>query len=304
MYKKMLVLLDGSKLAEVVFSYAKELSGRLGVDLDLLYVCTAQQVQQMHMIETYVESMAARLQAQSEEVRNKAYLKPGKKALKVTGRVAVGYPAEEILKYTDANKVDLIMLATHGASGDLSLGLGSVAEKIIRGSKIPVWLVPGALHPGIIYDKIPQRNILVPLDGSKQAEAAIPHAVNLAKQRGVDTRIVLITVSKPVNTRLSAEERQTIIGKDIRSLRTTGEVYLNKMVKQLIDAGLTAESEQLVGDPAEEIVRYAARTEPRVIVMCTHGHSGFRRFVFGSVTENVLHRLQKTPLFLIKTSQQ
>jgi nucleotide-binding universal stress UspA family protein len=50
MYKRMLVLLDGSKIAYVVFSYARELAGRLGLDLDLLYVCTPEQAQQLPML--------------------------------------------------------------------------------------------------------------------------------------------------------------------------------------------------------------------------------------------------------------
>jgi nucleotide-binding universal stress UspA family protein len=73
-------------------------------------------------------------------------------------------------------------------------------------------------------------------------------------------------------------------------------------VKKMEDAGLQTEYEQVVGDPAEEIVRYASTYKPRLIVMSTHGRSGFSRFVFGSVTENVLRRLQKTPVFLIRSS--
>lgn len=301
MYKRMLVLLDGSKMAEVVFSYARELSGRLCLDLDLLHVCTAEEAQQLPMCRAYIEHMAETLQAQSEELRNKACLEPGKKSIKARGTVVVGYPAEEILKYIDENNIDLMMLATHGRSGIRRWGLGSVADKIIHEANIPVWLVPAALHEGILYDKIPQRAILVPLDGSKLAEEVLPHVITLAKQRGAELKIMLVNVSKPEVVRLSKEEKE-LIGKDVAALKTTGELYLKKIVKQLEDAGLDAEYEQLVGDPAEEIVRYAAAYEPRLIVMSTHGRSGFSRFVFGSVAENVLRRLQKTPVFLIRSS--
>lgn len=94
-----------------------------------------------------------------------------------------------------------------------------------------------------------------------------------------------------------------LIGENISSLKTEGELYLNKIVKQLKDAGIKADAEHLIGDPAEEIVKYAAAHEPRLIVMSTHGRSGFSRFVFESVTENVLHRLQKTPVFLVRPPQ-
>jgi nucleotide-binding universal stress UspA family protein len=303
MYKRMLVLLDGSKMAEVVFTYARELSGRLGLNLDLLHVCSPEESQQLPMREAYIEHMAEILQAQSQELQNEVGVKPEKKPVKAVGKVVIGYPAEEILKYADDNKVDVIMLATHGNSGIRRWGLGSVADKIIHEVNVPVWLVPASLHEGIIYDNIPQRAILVPLDGSKLAEEVIPHAIALTRQRGVATKIMLINVVKPAAPRLSAEDR-SLLGEDVASLSTAGEQYLKKLARKLTDDGLSVEYEQLVGDPAEEIVRYAAAYQPRLIVMSTHGRSGFSRFVFGSVAENVLRRLQKTPVFLIRPARE
>jgi nucleotide-binding universal stress UspA family protein len=58
MYKTMLVLLDGSELAEVVFKYARELSGRLSLDLELLHVCTPAESEQLPMRRAYMERMA------------------------------------------------------------------------------------------------------------------------------------------------------------------------------------------------------------------------------------------------------
>ena len=301
MYKRMLVALDGSKIAEVVFSYARELSGRLGMDLDLLHVCTENEAHQLPMCQAYIEHMAENLKTESEEIRRQAAIKPVKKSISAVAKTVIGYPAEEILKYADENKIDTIMLATHGSSGVRRWGLGSVAEKVIHEAKVPVWLIPAGLRADILYDQMPQRSLLVPLDGSALAEEVIPHVIALAGQRGVKTTVALINVSKPVNVRLSDEDKE-LIGNDIESMQTTGELYLKKIADQIRDAGLETEYEQLVGDPAEEIVRYAANYQPMLIVMSTHGRSGFSRFVFGSVTENVLHRLQKTPVFLIRSS--
>jgi nucleotide-binding universal stress UspA family protein len=299
----MLVALDGSKMAEVVFSYARELSGRLGLDIELIHVCTTDEATQLPMRQAYIEHMAEALRAQSEAIRSKAEIISGKKPLQARGKVVVGYPAEEILKYADENKIDIIMLTTHGRSGIRQWGLGSVADKVIHASNVPVWLVPAALHEGILYDNLPGRSILVPLDGSRLAEEVFPHVITLAKQRNADMKITLINVDKPVNAKISDGEK-SLIGEDFASLKSSSEIYLENTVKVFTCAGLKTEYEQLVGDPAEEIVRYAAAYQPRLIVMSTHGRSGFTRFVFGSVTENVLRRLQKTPVFLIRSSQQ
>jgi nucleotide-binding universal stress UspA family protein len=302
MYKRMLVLLDGSKIAEVVFSYAQELSGRLGLDIDLLHVCTAEEAQQLPMRQAYIEHMAEILKAQSEEIQSKAGIRTGKKTIEARAKVVVGYPAEEILKYADENQIDIILLSTHGRSGIRRWGLGSVADKVIHEAMVPIWLVPAYLHEGILSDSIPQRVLLVPLDGSELAEAVIPHVIQLVKQRAEATKIMLINVTKPITIKAS-EKEIGLIGENISSLKTEGELYLSKIVKVLKDAGIKADAEQLIGDPAEEIVKYAAAHEPRLIVMSTHGRSGFSRFVFESVTENVLHRLQKTPVFLVRPTQ-
>ena len=302
MYRRMLVALDGSKMAEVVFTYARELSGRLGLDLELLHVCNLDESTQLPMRQAYIEHMAETLKEQSEQFRSKADIMAGKKAIESRGRVVVGYPAEEILRYAEENKIDIIMLSTHGRSGIRRWGLGSVAEKVIHEAEVPVWLVPAALHEGILYDKMPNRTMLVPLDGSALAEEVIPHVIDIVKQRGAEQKVTLINVSKPP-ARLSDADK-SLFGEDVASLQTGGELYLKKIAARLEAAGLTAEYEQLVGDPAEEIVRYAATYQPRLIVMSTHGRSGFSRVVFGSVTENVMHRLQKTPMFIIRSSHK
>jgi nucleotide-binding universal stress UspA family protein len=114
MYKKMLVLLDGSTLAEVVFSYAQELSARLGISLELLHVCSPQEAEQLPMRQAYMDHMAEVLRKKAIEIQSKIGGRASGSEIEAQGKVIVGYPAEEILKYADENEVDLIMLSTHG----------------------------------------------------------------------------------------------------------------------------------------------------------------------------------------------
>ncbi len=304
MFKRMLVLLDGSKLAEVVMSFAGELAGRLDLDLDLLHVCSSQEADQLPMRRAYIEHMAETLLGRTEEIRHKVESKPGDRVIQARGTVVVGYPADEILKYADENNIDIIMLATHGRSGIRRWGLGSVVDKVIHEAKVPIWLVPSQLSEDILYDISQERSVLIPLDGSKSAEEVIPYIDELTKQKGLETEIILINVAKPSSVSFQpAEETKALIGENLSSLRTAGEFYLKDVAKRLKSSGLKARTDQLVGDPAEEIVRYAAKYHPRLIAMSTHGRSGFSRFAFGSVTENVMRRLQKTPLFLVRPQE-
>jgi nucleotide-binding universal stress UspA family protein len=293
MFKKMLVLLDGSKLAEVVYSYARELSGRLHLTVDLLHVCRPEEVDQLPMRQAYIEHMAEMLIGKAEA-----------NSAQAQGRVVVGYPPDEILKYAGENQIDLIMLATHGVSGIRRWGLGSVADKIIHETEIPVWLVPSYLHETILTDSSQQRSILVPLDGSKLAQTIIPHVKELVKQRGVETEMILVNVvNLPVIPYTDWGRKSQTLGENLAALRTEGEAYLNGLVKTLKAEGFTARAEQLTGDPTDEIVRYAAEYKPRLIAMTTHGRSGINRFIFGGVAENVLRRLQRTPLFLVRPKE-
>ncbi len=142
---------------------------------------------------------------------------------------------------------------------------------------------------------------MVPLDGSKLAESILPHVEELVRQRGVDVEVVLVNVGKQVTMpRELWEASREFIGEDISAFRLASEVYLNGVVKQLQKKGIKARAEQLIGDPVEEIIRYAADNHPQLIAMSTHGRSGFSRFAFGGVTENILRRLKKTPVFLFR----
>lgn len=96
MYKRMLVPLDGSELAEVAFTYAKELAGRLDLDVVLLHICVQQECDLAPMHRAYIERAAELLERQSEEIREKTGGQPGDKARKAQGDLAIGHPAEEI----------------------------------------------------------------------------------------------------------------------------------------------------------------------------------------------------------------
>jgi nucleotide-binding universal stress UspA family protein len=297
MYKKMLVILDGSKLAEVVSSYARELSGRLNLAVDLLHVCRPEEADLLPMRRAYIDHMAEEMISKTEG-----------KSVPAQGHVVLGYPPDEILKYAGENQIDLIMLATHGVSGIRRWGLGSVADKIIHASEVPIWLVPAHLSETILTDSSPARSILIPLDGSKLAEAVIPDVKELIKQRGAEIEMILINVINqpvipPYVIYWNQTEQSRMVGETVAALKTNSQIYLNTLVETLKKDGFKARAVQAIGDPTEEVIKCAGENKPGLIAMTTHGRSGLNRFVFGSVAENIMRRLQKTPLFLVKPKE-
>lgn len=299
MYKNMLVLLDGSELAEVVFKYAQELSARLNLGLELLHVCTPGETEQLPMRRAYIEHMAEVLCAGAEQIRYSISDESVAGCIRARGTVAVGYPAEEILKYVDAGDVDVIMMSTHGHSGVKEWDdIGGVATKVLHASKVPVWLVPSELRDEIVSDTVPKRPLVVPLSGSKMSETAIPHALNVARQRGAESEVVLLGVLDveiiPVS-RVQLREREEAYAKF--------KDYLEGVAASVREEGFSARTELLSGEPAQSIIDFLKANPPQLICMATRGKTGLSRFVFGSVTENVIHLIKKTPMLLVSGTE-
>lgn len=293
-YQRILVPLDGSEHAEKVLVYAKELAGRLDLDVSLLYVCSKEEYQVLPMHRSYVERLADLVTTQSAAVRASIGNQPKGKGGQAAGRVAVGYPAEEILRFADENKTDLILMTTHGRSGVKRWILGSVADKVLRASKLPILLVRSGVSDEVTYDKWPKRTIVVPLDGSKVAESVLPHVEVLAKQKGLDSlEVVLLQVSEPpvIQSDYPASMPSTWeehVKEETARRKRGAEQYLSGVEKRLKDAGLKVRSEALVGNPAQELIGYCSKDHFNMIVMATHGRSGISRWAYGSVAEKIL----------------
>ncbi|OGO38445.1 MAG: hypothetical protein A2147_10360, partial [Chloroflexi bacterium RBG_16_57_8] len=142
MYKRMLVPLDGSEVAEVVLPYAKELSGRLGVEVILLHISNPALKDFQPMMQAYVDHAAEIIRTGAAAIQRelRPAAKPG--TITVQGKFAGGYPPDEILRFADENQIDFILVASHGRSGRKRWNIGSVAERVLRSAAIPVLLVP------------------------------------------------------------------------------------------------------------------------------------------------------------------
>ena len=302
MYKRMLVPLDGSELAEVVLPYAKELAGRLDLELILLHVCEPHTPELKFMCRAYIERVTELVKTQSREVQTMTGSPSGGKSVEVRAEVASGNPAEEILRYAEENRIDLILMATHGSSGVRRWALGNVTDKVLRKSQHPIWLVRANIPEEIVHDDWLKRTLLVPLDGSKFAESVLPHVETLAKQRGAElANVILIrVVEEPFITSDYPEpDWYEHIRKIKEHFKKEAEDYLAGIQKRLAAAGLVVRSEVLMGKPADEIISYAHKNHPNLVFMATHGNSLMSRWEYGSVANKVLYGIS-SPIFMVR----
>lgn len=306
MYKKMLVVLDGSQLAEIVFPYAKELAGRLDIDVILLHVYSQVTGSYAPMYKAYIESTAENIRTQARQVQQSLGTLKDTKPVEVRGEVVMGYHADEILRFAEENAVDLIMMASHGRSGAQRWSIGSVADKILRAARVPVWLVHADAEK-VPYDQWPSRTLLVPLSGSDVSAIIIPHAKALAKQKGAPLAVVLMQVVEPPITPSYYSPELTgiplnwgqFVEQEIARGKKAAQEYLTDVEKQFREAGINASSLVLTGKPAEEIVTYAGKNPFTVVIMATHGRTGLSRLVYGSVAQSVLYGITN-PMVLIR----
>ncbi len=136
--------------------------------------------------------------------------------------------------------------------------------------------------------------VLVPLDGSKLAECALPYVRNLAQGGKVGEVILLNVVEIPVTW---IEGIDFVAVKDANLERS--KKYLSELKNQLETEGMEVKAEVLEGGATEAIVDYAEEKAVDLIVIGTHGYTGMKRLMFGSVALRVLHD-SHCPVLLIR----
>lgn len=136
--------------------------------------------------------------------------------------------------------------------------------------------------------------ILVPLDGSELAEAALPYAEEFTGRLG--SEVILMSVAHSLEV-LEQRGYQSYIQRTVEIVKEGAGRYLGKAVGGV----MKVESAILIGNPAEEIVDFADKMGIDLVVMATHGRSGITRWALGSVADKVLRAI-KQPIVLIRAS--
>jgi nucleotide-binding universal stress UspA family protein len=141
-YKKILIATDGSEYTKNAIDYGIDLAKNTGAKLLTIYVVDTAAFASIPMDAAW-ESMYELLRQEGEVALKYVAEKAGDEGVEIEGNIIEGHPADEIIKYSEKNSISLIVLGTLGKSGLDRFLLGSVAEKVVRNSKIPVLVVRG-----------------------------------------------------------------------------------------------------------------------------------------------------------------
>lgn len=145
-----------------------------------------------------------------------------------------------------------------------------------------------------MYEKI-----LVPLDGSRLAETALPHAESLARAYGAT--LILMTVVTPPAVTGHESSSMEMFQENMAALYTDAERYLAGVKGELREKKIRAETHIGMGPVVGEIIEVAEARSVDLLIIASHGRTGLQRVFFGSVAAGVLSRIEK-PLLVIRSS--
>lgn len=202
-------------------------------------------------------------------------------------------PYQLIMEEATKRRVDLIIMGRRGRKGFKRLMMGSVTASVIGHASQNVLVVPRAAH-------IEWKKILIPTDGSRYSEGAVNETLSIAKT--CNSSIVAISVVpsesiSPFDIVRSEMQKDLIVEKEY----SIAETALKNIKEKCNKEGIDCECLLLAGRPYEAIIEIASQKKVDLIVMGSHGRTGLKKLLMGSVAERVI-TLSACAVLVVKTS--
>lgn len=288
MYRSIMVPVDGSPFSREAVLHGLRLASQSGAILRLVRVGTSstitggpdgfavenQRLRDIHAAElSELYTIAAECRAHS--------------TVNVTASLQYGPVVDTLIGYARRQKVDLILMRSHGRKGFARAWFGSVADGLIRESGIPVLVVKApsvatAVESGFVFNRI-----LVPLDGSLLAEQSIGPAVSLARIN--DAAITLLKIVPPA--RRADGQTESSIGPAAASEVSVAQRYLETCLSADLERSLRVTRRVIVAeDVAGAILTAAENMEADLVAIATRGRGAIARATSGSVADRVVRQ--------------
>jgi nucleotide-binding universal stress UspA family protein len=294
LFKKIIVPLDGSEIAEAILPLVEEIARHTGAEIVL--VTAVQQVGAW--------DAALTLQVlDREDASAAAYL--GERAKKLAGKkrssVVRGDAAEAILRAAAEESADLIAISTHGRSGLARWLFGSTAAKLLEAAAVPVlFLRPKSGEdkgaPGPVV-----RKILVPLDRSDTAMSILHTVEEFARVMGAS--LVLFHSVMPIAAYPGFEAQSTAAATVLDEMQAQARQILTRAMEDAKSRGVEATMVVALDSAVSGILRAADDQKVDLIAIGTHGRGGIGRAVLGSVADGVVRRSADVPCLVLRATE-
>jgi nucleotide-binding universal stress UspA family protein len=318
MFKKIMVCLDGSELAEQIIPFGVSIARMNDAEIILFRAVSESSTLSLNIpgstsVPVTTTNIEAKLKKDLEEAKD--YLNTMVKSLEeetdlnVQAVTDLGVAGDSIVGYASENFVDLITISTHGRSGLERATFGSTADYVLRNTGLPNLIVrPKSEIQRKSRDKYNHlfQRILVCLDGSHLSEQILPYAVSQAKLS--NGKLLLLRVIDAPDSKIDVNLTATVPVAEkeneyFQNEEDEANKYLDNFADSFQKAGLDAEKIVMHGKKAgEAIVDFAHNNAISLITMSTHGQGGWKRARFGSVADHVI-RKSRLPILVIKPKE-
>ncbi|MEZ4570128.1 MAG: universal stress protein [Thermomicrobiales bacterium] len=285
MFSRIVVPLDHSDVSEAALPLAADLARRRGIPMVLVHV-----LEMSPEFTAYVHGVSEadaliELEQSSQQYLNR--LAGDIEGVEVSTIVLRGQPARRLVEYVDDLDDSLVVMSSHGRSGFRQLLLGSVTARVVQVSSAPVIVVRASEEGSDIQIPKQIRRVLVPLDGSAFAEHALHAVYELVTRKDVEIHLVRVpeVVAYP-STMYGAASYETV-DTYMQAMRTESEEYLVRKSEELKEHQGSVSWEVRDGATSTAILEAAKDFNADLIAIASHGRTGFRRFLLGSVAEQV-----------------
>lgn len=288
-----LVPLDFSEFSNKALDYALDIAEKFQSQITLFHaiVLFHDDVDEEQRLQEYENWIKRREQTIHHQMDN-SLQKVKKRGITVSSLIRRGVNAADvILDYLSENSCDLVIMGTHGRTGLKHFLLGSVAEKIVRLSPVPVMTIHRSLQ------KFQISRILAPIDFSIYSKQAADDAIALAAH--FESAIEFIhVIEHDIHPSFYASGIESIFQLDT-GLKNRVLTNLKEFLADQLPANLHANYVVREGKAHKEIVDYAKEANTDLIVIATHGLTGLEYILLGSTSEKVV-RTANCPVLVVK----
>jgi nucleotide-binding universal stress UspA family protein len=301
-FNRVLIPLDGSDLAEQAIPFAHAVTQDEGT---MIYVQVVPEAEPLKSMTGGPVASAEEVAAIFNESAKGDLVRAAERwdgiAPKYEVAIGVGDPADTILSLRKEHNADLIVIASHGRGALGRWTFGSVADRLSRTSDVPVMIIrPRDAAPEIdtlpVFDRI-----LLLTDGSERSRSSVDEAADLAKKLGKPVtlvRSVFPEAELAPATGYGAIYAPELYEELTKSVEAEAIKSLEEIVEQVESHGAKAEYLLVHGPAAQTIVSLATPND--LIVLTSHGRSGFKRWLLGSVAEKLV-RDAPCPVMLVRS---
>jgi nucleotide-binding universal stress UspA family protein len=325
MFNRILVPLDGSKLAERAIPHAEQFARIFGSTIVLLQVLepisyheNPNPVDPLYWqirkteVDMYLQTIAARIRKNlngeipvSGSEENSA---AANNQICVEYSIREGKPADNIINFAQTEGIDLLIICTHGSGGLSCWNIGSVTQKVINLIYLPILVVRADTAHPIEQGKVTYQHILLPIDSSRRAECSLSAAIMLAQGEkslnitpegesqstpaavSPQTKLILAAVIKPPEIPIPEPYPVEIEKLSKRMMAISHQVvanYLNEMKERL---PVESETRIVENKSVALAIQELANDEQNIdlVILCAHGYTGQSTWPYGTIARNYL----------------